>query len=105
MIQCECPHCDYAYQVDDNYAGKALRTSQIAEIPIALDLPPDVALFGCRQRRRRKHLALRSGRSRDGFSGASGQDGATQHAQQDAAKSARGYCITWSGRKRRTMVS
>lgn len=31
MIQCECPQCNYAYQVDDNYAGKAVKCPKCSE--------------------------------------------------------------------------
>ncbi len=40
MINCDCPHCNYSYQVDDSYAGKAVKCpscSQRMEVP-----PPSV---------------------------------------------------------------
>jgi hypothetical protein len=41
MIQCECPHCNYAYQVDNTYAGKAVKCpscSERMEVPHAPEL-------------------------------------------------------------------
>jgi predicted Zn finger-like uncharacterized protein len=31
MIQCQCPHCSYTYQVEDSYAGKAVKCPSCSE--------------------------------------------------------------------------